>query len=71
MGSLVREEPSRTYRAIRLVLLTVIGGAVGFLVARFLLPAVLERNTLFLILPFLLVATLLFARALRRGRSGS
>ena len=51
--------------------LAVVGGAVGYLVARFLLPAILERGVVSLILPILVVATLLFARALRRGRSGA
>ena len=53
------------------VALAVVGGALGYLVARFLLPAILERGVVFLVLPVLLVAALLLARTLRRGRSGS
>ena len=56
---------------MKYVALAVVGGAFGYLVARFLLPAVLERGVVFLALPILLVATLLLARAVRRGRSGS
>ena len=58
-------------RIVKYVALAVVGGAFGYLVARFLLPAVLERGVVFLALPILLVATLLFTRVLRRGRSGS
>ncbi len=56
---------------MKYVALAVVGGALGYLVARFLLPAVLERGVVFLVLPILMVAMLLLARALRRGRSGS
>ncbi|HEV2093565.1 MAG TPA: hypothetical protein VGR18_10415 [Rubrobacter sp.] len=55
---------------MRYVVLAVVGGALGFLLARFVLPAILERGVVFLVLPLLLVATLLFARMFRRGRSG-
>jgi len=56
--------------------LAVVCGAFGFFVSRFfvsrfLFPAVLKFNILFLLLPLLLVATLRFARALRRARLGS
>ena len=56
---------------MKYVALAVVGGALGYLVSRFLLPAILGINTLFLVLPILLVATLLLARTFRRGRSGS
>ncbi len=60
---------------MKYVALTVVGGATGFLIARFLLPAILDGGVLFLVLPILLLATLLSARmsarALRRGRSES
>ena len=56
---------------MKYVALAVVGGAVGYLVARFLLPTILERGVVFLVLPILMVATLLFVRALRRARSGS
>lgn len=67
----VREGSTRAYLTIRFVVLAFVGVAVGFLVARFLLPAIPETNILFLVLPILLVATLLFARVVRRGRAGS
>ena len=51
--------------------LAVVGGAVAFLAARLLFPLVLQYNVLFLAFPILLVATLLFVRAVRRGRRGS
>ncbi len=56
---------------MKYVALAVVGGAFGYFVARFLLPAILGRGVVFLVLPILMVATLLSARALRRGRSGS
>ncbi len=56
---------------MKYVALAVVGGATGFLIARFLLPAILDGGVLFLALPILLLATLLSARALRRGRSES
>ncbi len=57
---------------MKYVALAVVGGAMGFLLARFLFPLILNRGSVaFLVLPILLVATLLFARAFRRGRSGS
>ncbi len=55
---------------MKYIALAVVGGAVGYLFARFLLPAILVRSVMFLVLPVLRVATLLFARALRWGRSG-
>lgn len=72
----MRDGPSRVYRAIKFVGLAVVCGAFGFFVSRFfvsrfLFPAVLKFNILFLLLPLLLVATLRFARALRRARLGS
>ena len=67
----MREAPSRVHQALRFVALAVVSTAVGVLVARFLFPMVLERNVLFLVLPILMVATLLLARAFRRGRLGS
>ncbi len=56
---------------MKYVALAVVGGAVGYLVARFLLPATLERGVMFLVLPLLMVAALLVVRMLRRTRSGS
>ncbi|MDQ3435968.1 MAG: hypothetical protein M3491_01280 [Actinomycetota bacterium] len=57
---------------MKFVALAIVGGATGFLVARLLFPFVLNRGGLaFLVLPILLVATLLLARALRRARFGS
>ncbi len=57
---------------MKYVALAVVGGATGFLLTRFLFPLILNRGSVaFLVLPILLVATLLFARAFRRGRSGS
>ena len=56
---------------MKYVALAVAGGAVGYLVARFLLPAMLGRGVMFLVLPILMGATLLLVRALRRARSGS
>ncbi len=57
---------------MKYVVLAVVGGAAGFLISRLLFPLILDRSGLvFLVLPLLLVATLLFARALQRGRPGS
>ena len=56
---------------MRFVALALAGGVLGFLFARWLFPLVLERNVLFLAVPILLLATLLFARALRRRGAGS
>jgi hypothetical protein len=56
---------------VKYAALAVVGGAVGYLVARFLLPAILERGVVSLVFPIMMVATLLFVRALRRVRSGS
>ena len=57
---------------MKYVVLAIVGGAMGFLISRLLVPFVLERGGLvFLVLLLLLVATLLFVRALRRARSGS
>jgi hypothetical protein len=56
---------------VKYVALAVVGGATGFLIARLLIPTILDGGVLFLVLPILLVATLLLARAFRRGRSGS
>ena len=57
---------------MKYVALAVVGGATGFLIARLLFPLVLDRGGLiFLVLPIVLIATLLLARAFRRGRSGS
>lgn len=56
---------------MKYVAMVIAGGVVGFLAARWLSPLVLERNVLFLAVPILLMAALLFARATRRGRSGS
>ena len=55
---------------LRFVALVLVGVAVGFLV-RFLLPLVLERGVVSLAVPILLIAVVLFLRALRRVRSGS
>lgn len=55
---------------MKFVVLAIAGGVFGFLVARFVFPLLLERGVLFLVLPMLLVATLLFTRAVRQGRSG-
>lgn len=52
--------------------LVVVGVTTGFLIARFLVPFVLNLGGgMFLVLLILLVATLLLARALRRGRARS
>ena len=67
----MREGYSREYRAARFVLLAGVGVATGFLITRYVVPAVLGHGVVFLVLPILMVAALLFARALRRGRSGS
>ena len=56
---------------MKYVALAVVGGATGFLIARLLFPLVLDGGGLvFLVLPIVLIATLLLARAFRRGRSG-
>ncbi len=55
---------------LRFVALVLVGVAVGFLV-RSLLPLVLERGVVFLVVPILLIAVLLFLRSLRRARQGS
>lgn len=55
---------------LRFGALVLVGVAVGFLV-RFLLPLVLERGVVSLAVPILLIAVVLFLRALRRVRSGS
>lgn len=55
---------------LRFAALVLVGVAVGFLV-RFLLPLVLERGVVSLAVPILLIAVVLFLRALRRVRSGS
>jgi hypothetical protein len=55
---------------LRFVALVLLGVAVGFLV-RSLLPLVLEQGVVFLVVPILLIAVLLFLRALRRARRGS
>lgn len=56
---------------MRYVALAVAGGVTGVPIARLLFPFVLNRGGLvFLVLP-LLLAALLLARALRRGRLGA
>ena len=56
---------------MKYVALAVVGGATGFLIARLLFPLVLDRGGLaFLVLPIVLIATLLLARAFRGGRAG-
>ena len=57
---------------MKYVVLAIVGGVLGFLISRLLVPFVLERGVLvFVVLLLLLVAVLLFVRALRRARSGS
>ena len=58
-------------KMLRYVALAILGGAVGFLTVRLLLPLVLERGVVFLAVPILLIAILLFLRAIRRTRRGS
>jgi hypothetical protein len=69
----LRESASRSRVAgVKYAVLVVVGVTTGFLIARFLVPFVLKLGGgMFLVLPILLVATLLLARALRRGRAGS
>ena len=65
------EMPSGAHQSVRFVTLAVVSAAAGVLLARFLFPAVLKRNVLFLAVPILLVAPLLLARSFGRGRSGA
>jgi Flp pilus assembly protein TadB len=56
---------------VKYIALVLAGVVVGYLVVRLLLPTLLERGVVFLAVPILLIAILLFMRALRRTRSGS
>jgi hypothetical protein len=67
-----QDQRSRVGLALRYVVLALVGGLTGVLLAGFVFPAVFERGGLFVFLTFaiLLSGAVLVARLLRRGGSG-
>lgn len=54
---------------MRYMALIVVGGTIGFLFGRYLIPLLLERGVLFLVVSVLLIAAFLFVRMVLQGRT--